>query len=127
MCGDADRIRQWILDPSRLESPQPQHATIAHAAGFALFSVTRPGQFQGRTEFEAATDDLCLAKCDERSRDLDASFFGAHTDDLIESVVILGAAVGVAGAVLLNRADVDRFCSQDLRPADRRRKKMRIA
>src|SRR5882724_5829057 len=99
MCGDAGRIRQWILDPSCLESPQAQHATIANAAGFALFSVTRPGQFQGRTEFEAATDDLCLAKCDERSRDHDASFFRADADDLIESVVVLRATVGVAGAV----------------------------
>src|SRR5882724_6254671 len=127
MYGDAGRIRQWILDPSCLESPQPQHATVASAASFALFSVARPGQLQRRAQLQAAADDFCLAKCDERSGDLDASLFRPYADDLTESVVILGAAVGVTGAVLRDRADVDLGCSQHLGPTDRCGKKMRIA
>src|SRR6266404_5899192 len=127
MCGDAGRVRQRIFDPSRLERPQAQDTTVANAAGFALFSVTRPGQLQGRPQVEATANDLSLAKCDERSRDLDASLFGADADDLVEGLVVLGAAVGVAGAILRDRADVDLGCSQNLCPTYRRGEEMRVA
>src|SRR5260221_14426909 len=103
MCGRADRIRQRIFDSSSFEGAQAQRATVANAAGFNLFSVTRPGQLQRRLQVEAAADDLSLAKCDERSRDLDASLFRAYTDDLVEGLVVLRTAVGVAGAILRDR------------------------
>src|SRR3954462_7292344 len=93
--GGADRIRQRVFHAGCFESAQAQHATIANAAGFALFSVARPGQLQGSAQLETATDDLRPAKCDERSHDLDASLFRAYTDDLIEGVVVLRAAVRV--------------------------------
>src|SRR5437763_868364 len=127
MSGGTHRVRQGIPYASCFEGAQAQHATIAGATGFALFSVTRPGQLQRRAQLEAAPDDLRLAKCDERSHDLDASLFGADPNELIESVVVVRTAVRVAGAILRDRADVDLLGSEDLRPTDRRRKKMRVA
>src|SRR3954447_26593203 len=119
MSAGTDRIRQGVLHAGCFEGAQAQHATIAGATGFALFSVTRPGQLQRRTQLEAATDDLRLAKCDERSHDLDACLFGADADDLIEGVIVLRTAVRVAGTILRDSSDVDLFRSQDLSPADR--------
>src|SRR6266581_2322949 len=47
--GDrAGHIRQRIFYASRFEGTQAQDTTVANAASFALFSVTRPGQLQGR-------------------------------------------------------------------------------
>src|ERR1700745_2227112 len=110
MGGDAGRVRQRVLYPGRFEGPQAQDTTVANAAGFKLSSVTRPGQLQRRAQLQAAADDLRLAKCDERSGDADASLFCADADDLVERLVVLRAAVGVAGAVLRDRADVDLGC-----------------
>src|SRR5437016_2655914 len=107
MCGGPGRIRQRVFCPGRLESPQAQDTTVANAAAFKLSSVARPGQLQRRPQLQAAADDLCLAKCDERSGDADASLFCADADDLVERLVVLRTAVGVAGAVLFDRADVD--------------------
>src|SRR4051794_15055306 len=49
----ADRVRQRVLASGRLEGAQAQHATVANAARFALSSVTRPGQLQGRAQLQA--------------------------------------------------------------------------
>src|SRR5438105_2432006 len=119
MCSRAGGVWQRIFDLCGFEGTQAQHATVANAAGFALFSVTRPGQLEGRAQLQAAADDLRFTECDERGGDLDASLFGAHTDHLVESLVVLRAAVGVAGAVLRDRADVNLVRSQHLSPADR--------
>ena len=100
-------------------------ATVANAARFALSSVTRPGQLQGRAQLQAAADDLSLTECDERSRDLDASLFRAHPDDMIEGVVMLRTAG--SRSRLRDRANVNLLCSQNFGPADRRGKKMRVA
>src|SRR3954463_1283401 len=116
MSAGTDRIPQGVLHAGCFEGAQAQHATIAGATGFALFSVTRPTQLQRRAQLEAATDDLSLAKCDERSLDLDASLFGADSDHLVEGVVILRAAIRVAGAILRDGADVDLLCFQNLSP-----------
>src|SRR3954453_7473385 len=107
MCCRTGRIRQRVLASGRIERAQAQDATVANAAGFALFSVTRPGQLQGRAQLEATADDLSLTECDERSRDLDACLFRAHPDHLVEGVVVLGAAIGITGAILRDRADID--------------------
>src|SRR3954468_6519895 len=99
MSGNASRIRQRVFRSSRFERTQAQNTTIANATGFALFSVTRPGQLQGRVQLQSAADDLSLAECDERRGDCDVRCLCAHADDLVESVIVLGAAIGVAGAI----------------------------
>src|SRR4051812_41345889 len=121
MCGNAGRVRQRVFRSSRLEGTQAQDATVANATGFALFSVTRPGQLQGRTKLQSAADDLSLAECDERRGDSDVRGFCTHADDLVEGVIVLGAAIGVAGAVLRDRADVDLLRPQHLGPTYRSR------
>src|SRR5438309_405728 len=103
MCGNAGRIRQRVFGSSRFEGAQAQDTTVANATCFALFSVTRPRQLQGRTQLQSAADDLSLAECDERRGYCDVRCFGAHADDLIEGVIVLGPTVGVAGAVLRDR------------------------
>src|SRR3954464_3559063 len=127
MCGNAGPVTQRVFRSSRFKGTQAQGTTVANATGFALLSVTRPGQLQGRTQLQPAADDLTLAECDERRGDSDVRCFCAHLDELVERVVVLGAAVGVAGAILCDGADVDLFRSQHLGPADGSRKKMRIA
>src|SRR6185369_7730423 len=127
MCGNAGRIRQRVFRSSRFEGAQAQDTTVANATGFALFSVTRPGQLQGRTQLQSAADDLSLAECDERRGDRDVRGFGTNADHLIEGLIVLGAAVGISGGVLRHRADVNLIRSEHLRPTDRGRKKMRVA
>src|SRR5882724_8809527 len=116
MCGDARRIRQRIFYASCFEGAQTQDATVAYAAGFALISVTRPGELQRSAQVEAAADDLSLTQCDERSRNLDASLFCTNADHLVEGLVVLRTAIGVAGAVLRDCADVYLPCSQHFSP-----------
>src|SRR3954465_12817958 len=106
MCGNAGRVRQSVFRSSRFEGAQAQDTTVANATGFALFSVTRPGQLQGRAQLQSAADDLSLAGCDERRGYCDVRCFGAHADDLVEGVIVLGSAIRVAGAVLGDRADI---------------------
>src|SRR5436305_7710504 len=112
MCGNAGRVRQRVLHSGCFEGAQAQDATIANATGLALPSVTRPGQIEGRAQLEATADDLSLAECDERRGDCDVRGLGADADNQVESVIVLGAAIRVAGAVLRDRADVDLFRSQ---------------
>src|ERR1700744_5037904 len=61
---------------------------------------------QRGAQFDAAANDLILFELDDRSDDVDLSF-GARTfaDDVLEGGVILGPAVGVAGAVFGDSAD----------------------
>src|SRR3954453_3438408 len=127
MSGNAGRVRQRVFRSSRFEGAQAQNTTVANATGFALFSVTRPGQFQGRTQLQSAADDLSLAECDEWRGDCDVRCLVAHADDLVEGVVVLRAAVGVAGAILRDRANINLFRAQHLGPTDRSGKKMRVA
>src|SRR3954464_10614572 len=127
MCGNAGPVTQRVFRSSRFKGTQAQDTTVANATGFALLSVTRPGQLQGRTQLQAAADDLSLAECDERRGDSDVRCFGADLDQLVEGVVVLGAAIRVAGAVLRYGADVDLFRAQHLGPTYRSRKKMSVA
>ena len=61
---------------------------------------------QGRTDFNSEADNLVFAHGDKRGNDLDVSFFRAFAGEAIEGVVVGGAAVGVSGAVLLDRKSV---------------------
>ena len=69
------------------------------------------------------TDNLGFFQGDERSDDLNSAVFsspvfGSLLDDLVEGFVICGAAVGIAGAVLLDGTDVDLRSAEDFGPAD---------
>jgi hypothetical protein len=75
---------------------------------------------QGRTKFNSEADDLALAHGDERGDDADRAFFYSLADQPVERFVVGGTAVGVAGAVLFDRADEDGFSTKERRRGRRR-------
>src|ERR1700685_804520 len=83
---------------------------------------------QRGAQFDAAADDLAFLQLNDRSDDVDLRFrardFANH---ILEGAVILGAAVGIAGAVFGDRTDVDRIGADGFGPADGDGKKMRVA
>src|SRR4051794_4911026 len=78
-------------------------------------------------QFKAESHDLFLLQMDERSDDYDVSLAGSCLNQTLKCLVILRAAIRVAGAILLYRADKDLFRADHLRPTHRRREKMRVA
>src|SRR5580698_3739885 len=82
---------------------------------------------QGRAQFKAKRNDLLLPHMDEWSNDFDVCVFCSGADKLLKGLIIGRTAVRVAGTVLLDGADKDFFCAQNLGPADSSRKKVRIA
>ncbi len=78
-------------------------------------------------QFNSQPNDLVFAHGDQGCFDPDIALFCTHFDELIEGIVVGGTAVGIAGAVLLDCADKDDFCAQNLGPAYRGGEKMRVA
>src|SRR5271165_4464283 len=64
---------------------------------------------------------------DEGGRDFDVSLARAGANDLLEGFIVRGAAVGIAGAVLLDGADEDGSGPQHLGPTDGCGQKVGIA
>src|SRR5690349_15280751 len=68
-----------------------------------------------RAEFNPFVDNGILVQVNQRCDDLDGwprvlcggfgAGFGSHADQFVEDAVVLGAAVGIAGAVRFDRAD----------------------
>jgi len=76
--------------------------------------------------------NLALFQGDERGDDADSAFLGwacfrTGANHFVVGLIVFGATVGVAGAVLLDGADVDLFRAQDLSPADGDGEEMGIA
>src|SRR5918993_4134132 len=121
-------VSDGVGDPRLGEGAQPQGARIAAPARALLGLIARPRELKGRAEREAAADDLGLAEADDGRPDLDARRgLRADIDGALESLVELGAAVGVAGRVLGHGADVDARGADDFGPARRRRQQVRVA
>ncbi len=78
-------------------------------------------------QFQTEPDDLHLLEGDERSLDVDVAFFGSGLDEAIEGGVVLGTAVGIAGAVLGDGADEDVVGAEDLGPTDGDGEEMGVA
>lgn len=78
-------------------------------------------------QFKAESDNLLLAKMDERRGDFDASLACAGSNELLKRLIIRGPAVGISGAVLLDRADEDSARAEDFRPAYGGGEKVRVA
>jgi hypothetical protein len=72
---------------------------------------------EGSAKFKAERHDLLLSEMDERGGDFDASIAGSGADKLLKRLIISGTAVGVAGAVRLDRADEDGLRGEEFGPA----------
>src|SRR6185437_11081192 len=70
-----------------------------------------------RIQFKTERHNLLLAKMDERGFNFDASVACSRADKLLKRLIIDRSAVGIAGAVRLNRADEDGLGSQHFGPA----------
>src|ERR1700726_3522627 len=78
-------------------------------------------------QFKAQPHNFGLAHVDERSGDLNGSFFRAGMDYAVEGFIVGGTTVGIAGAILLDCADKDFLRSQNLGPAYGGGQKMGVA
>ena len=101
-------VRDGVVDSCFGEGAKPQDATLACAAGGLVACIARPRYMEGRGQFKAAADYLVLAHRDKRSFDADGAVARAGANELLKGLVVGGTAVGIAGAVLLDRTDVDR-------------------
>jgi len=71
-----------------------------------------------RRQFKAELNDLAFSHMDEGCEYLDGAVAGAGSDELLEGLVVGGAAVGIAGAILLDGPDDDVGGAEDFGPAD---------
>src|ERR1700745_34512 len=120
-------IRNGVVDSCFGEGAKAQDATFACSAGGLVARIAGPRYMEGRAEFKAAADYLVLAHGDKRRLDADGAVTCAGADELLKGFVVGGAAVGIAGAVLLDRADVDGFGAEHLRPTDSGGEEVRVA
>ena len=79
------------------------------------------------TEFNTELHDLTLAQPDEWRGNADVAGLGPLLDERVEGVIVGRTAVGIAGAVLLYRAEEDGTCAEDFSPADGGGKEVGIA
>src|SRR5919205_1616604 len=122
------RVSHGVADARLAEGPQAQRARVARPARERLGAVARPRQFERRAEFQPPPDDLRLAQAYDGRPDPDAGLGAcAHVNGALEGFVELGAAVGVAGRVLGDRADVDARRPDDLGPTRRGAEQVRVA
>src|ERR1700722_20049681 len=83
---------------------------------------------QRGAQFDAAPDDLAFLQLDDRRDDVDLRFRArAFANRVLKGAVILGTAVGIAGAVFGDCTDIDRIGADGFGPADGDGKKMRVA
>src|ERR1700730_3852642 len=83
---------------------------------------------QRRAEVDALANDCAFLQRDYRRGDFNMRLgAGAHANQFLKDAIILWAAIGIAGAVFRDRADVDGLSADDFRPAYRYGKEMRVA
>src|ERR1700730_3737374 len=83
---------------------------------------------QRGAELDAFADDLAFLQGDHRRCDFNMRLrASAHANQFLKDAIIFRAAIGIAGAVFRDRADVDGVSADDFRPAYRYGKKMRVA
>ena len=83
---------------------------------------------QRGAELDALANDFAFLQGDYRRSDFNICFrAGACANQFLKDTMIFRAAIGIAGAVFRDRADVDGVSADDFRPADRYGKKMRVA
>src|SRR5882757_1110251 len=111
-------VRDGVVNSCFGESAKPQNATLACAAGGLVACIAGPRYMEGRGEFKAAADYLVLTHRDKGCFDTDGAIARAGANELLKGLVVGRAAVGIAGAVLFDRSDVNGLGSEDLRPTD---------
>src|SRR5450755_3427804 len=83
---------------------------------------------EGSAELEAFANDSAFLEGDNRGDDFDAGFRArADANQFLESAIIFRAAIGIAGAVFGDCADVDGVSADDFGPTDGHGKKMGVA
>src|SRR5450755_2224757 len=83
---------------------------------------------KGRAELEAFANDGAFFEGDDWRDDFDAGFrTRADANQFLEDAIVFRAAIGIAGAVFSNGADVDGVSADGFRPADRYGKKVGVA
>ena len=112
-------VRDGVVDSCFGKGAKAQDATFACSAGGLVARIARPRYMEGRAQFKATADYLVLTHGDKWRFDANGAVARAGTDKLLEGLVVGRAAIGIAGAVLLDRSDVDRLGAYHLRPTDR--------
>src|ERR1700760_1733798 len=120
-------IRNGVVDSCFGEGAEAQDATFACSAGGLVARIARPRYMEGRAQFKAAADYLMLTHGDKWRFDADGAVARAGADELLEGLVIDRAAVGITGAVLFHRTDVNGLGAYHLGPADGGGEKVRVA
>src|ERR1700688_1640608 len=83
---------------------------------------------QRGAELDALANDFAFLQGDYRRGDFNICFrASAYANQFLKDAIIFRAAIGIAGAVLRDRSDVDGMSADDFRPADRYGKKMGVA
>src|ERR1700722_7659488 len=83
---------------------------------------------QRGAELDALANDFAFLQGDHRRGDFNICFrAGAYANQFLKDKIIFRAAIGIAGAVFRNRADVNGVSADDFSPADRYGKKMGVA
>src|SRR5262249_9767717 len=109
----------YRVDGARLaKAPQPQRTAVAGATCHVHALVAGPGQVKWRPKLETTLDNLTLSKMNYRSDDLNSRLRpGAEIDHPGEGVVVFGPAIGIAGTVFCDGADIDAFGPDRFSPA----------
>src|ERR1700737_4630343 len=83
---------------------------------------------QRGAELDALANDFAFLQGDYRRGDFNMRLgASAHANQFLKYAIIFRAAIGIAGTVFRDRADVDGVSADDFRPAYRYGKKIRVA
>src|ERR1700676_1306315 len=126
--GSRPPVRDGIRHSGLRKRRKPQQATVAHPPSPVLVLITRPRQMQRRAQLYSSPDDLAFLQRNHRRRNFDLRLRPrSHAHQLLKNLVILRAAIRVAGTVLRHRPNVNSPRPDRLCPSHRHRNKMRIA
>src|SRR5262245_7003411 len=90
---------------------QPEHATLTHAASLIFPAITGPGQIERSTQFQTQSYDLRFTQGNQRRDYFNFTLSGTRLDDSIKSLVVSRTAVGISGAVLFHRTNINPGCA----------------
>src|SRR5579871_5249037 len=83
---------------------------------------------QRGTQLDALANDFAFSERDDGCLYLDVCLRArAHADEFLKDAIVFGAAIGIAGAVFGDGADINGMSAKDLGPAYGDGKKMGVA
>jgi len=112
-------VSDGVSESGLRKSAEAKETTIAFTASQVFALIAGPSEAEGSAEFSALVNDFTFFHVDDRRDDLDVRVgLGADADQLLEDLVIFGAAIGVAGTVFGNSSDVKSASADGFRPTD---------